>query len=346
MNRLLLLAALALPLSALAQEEEAPVIVGPSSDSHMDAGAKSGISGHHLITKDENKEAIKADKARQKADAEAQAKADAAAKARAEAEAKAKAEADAKARADAEETRQKDEAARLAAEQKKVDAELKKQQDLEKRKADLDKRKAELDEKKKKLEESKKTLADKKKAAAEEKKLEAEAKKIEQEEAKQAGKLAANQKKVEDEAAKADAAAPHSRRVLVPGQATAYVEPTADNPKPAHTAEEALADPRFHAGSVVEDAQVKIASVAPSFAFLSIPNSGCSAGKAYVTGALLAAFDGMSAGSNVVLKIDDPSLGPAKAGSSLAFSSLRRAGKAEDGTFVYCGKGTAFPVRR
>jgi hypothetical protein len=146
---------------------------------------------------------------------------------------------------------------------------------------------------------------------------------------------------VQDDAAKADAAP--KRRVLVPGQATAYVEPTAEAPKPARTAEEALADPRFRAASVVEDAQLKIAAVAPSYAYLNIPGNGCTAGKGFVTGSLLAGFDGMAAGANVVLQVSDASA--AKAGASLAFSGLRRAGKAQDGTFVYCGKGTAFPVR-
>jgi hypothetical protein len=48
----------------------------------------------------------------------------------------------------------------------------------------------------------------------------------------------------------------------------------------------------------------------------------------------------------VVLRVEDPTLGPARAGASLAFSGLKRAGKGQDGTFVYCGKGTAFPVRK
>ena len=61
---------------------------------------------------------------------------------------------------------------------------------------------------------------------------------------------------------------------------------------------------------------------------------------------LLSPFDGMPAGTTLVLRIEDVTLGPARPGASLAFSGLRRAGKAPDGTFVYCGRGTAFPVRR
>ncbi|MEW5743093.1 MAG: hypothetical protein AB1938_29525, partial [Myxococcota bacterium] len=115
---------------------------------------------------------------------------------------------------------------------------------------------------------------------------------------------------------------------------------------PARSLEEAKADPRFREGALVEDARVKVVSVADKFPYYGIANNGCSSGRSFVMAELLAPFDGLSAGIPVVLRIDDPTLGPARAGVSLAFSGLRRAGKAPDGTFVYCGRGTAFPVRR
>ena len=82
------------------------------------------------------------------------------------------------------------------------------------------------------------------------------------------------------------------------------------------------------------------------YPFFGIPSNGCSAGRAYIKSELLAPFDGLPAGVAIVLRVEDPTLGPARVGSSLAFSGLKRAGKAPDGTFVYCGKGTAFPVRK
>jgi hypothetical protein len=115
---------------------------------------------------------------------------------------------------------------------------------------------------------------------------------------------------------------------------------------PAANAEEAKKDPRFAAAAMVEDARVKVVSVAEKFPYYGIANNGCTSGRSFVTAELLAPFDGLPVGVPVVLRIEDPNLGPARAGSFLAFSGLRRAGKAPDGVFVYCGKGTAFPVRR
>ena len=100
------------------------------------------------------------------------------------------------------------------------------------------------------------------------------------------------------------------------------------------------------AGAMVEDARVKVVSVAEKFPYYGISNNGCTSGRSFVTAELVSPFDGLPVGVPVVLRIEDPNLGPARAGSFLAFSGLRRAGKAPDGTFVYCGKGTAFPVRR
>ena len=115
---------------------------------------------------------------------------------------------------------------------------------------------------------------------------------------------------------------------------------------PAKSADDAKSDPRFAAAAIVEDAKVKVVSVEERFPFFGIPSNGCSAGRAYVVSELLSPFDGLPAGIPVVLRVEDPALGPARAGSMLAFSGLKRAGKSPDGTFVYCGKGTAFPVRK
>ncbi len=113
---------------------------------------------------------------------------------------------------------------------------------------------------------------------------------------------------------------------------------------PASSQAEAQQDPRFRMLAVVEDAQVKVTAVSGGFPYFSILDNGCAAGKVFVTAELLNSFDGMPAGTPVVLRLEDAN-GPARAGASLAFSGLRRAGKSKEGTFVYCGKGTAFPLR-
>ncbi|MDX2015975.1 MAG: hypothetical protein SFW67_37620, partial [Myxococcaceae bacterium] len=115
---------------------------------------------------------------------------------------------------------------------------------------------------------------------------------------------------------------------------------------PAATAEDAKADPRFSASALVEDARVKVVAVTDKYPYFGIANNGCGQGKHFVMAELLSPFDGMPQGIPVVLRIEDVTLGPARMGSNLAFSGLRRAGKGQDGTFVYCGRGTAFPVRR
>ena len=113
-----------------------------------------------------------------------------------------------------------------------------------------------------------------------------------------------------------------------------------------NSVDDARKDPRFVPAGLVEDARVKVVSVAEKYPYYGIANNGCAAGKHFVTAELISPFDGNAVGLPVVLRIEDPNLGPAKVGSYLAFSGLRRAGKSPDGTFVYCGKGTAFPVRR
>ena len=107
--------------------------------------------------------------------------------------------------------------------------------------------------------------------------------------------------------------------------------------------EEAVGDPRFKSSAMIEDAKVKIVSVTGGYPYFGIPQNGCSSGKSFVMSELIGPFDGMPAGTPVVLRIENDAA--ARAGSFLAFNGLRRAGKGKDGTFVYCGKGTAFPVR-
>jgi hypothetical protein len=115
---------------------------------------------------------------------------------------------------------------------------------------------------------------------------------------------------------------------------------------PVRSLEEAQADPRFKASAISEDARVKVAEVEERFAYYGIPSNGCSAGRAYVMSELLGAFDGMGVGSKIVIRVEDPALGPATAGASLAFSGLKRAGKGQDGRMVYCGKGTATALKK
>ncbi|MFZ5471684.1 MAG: hypothetical protein ACOZIN_19835, partial [Myxococcota bacterium] len=198
---------------------------------------------------------------------------------------------------------------------------------------------------------------EKRRLATEEK----ERKRLEAEQAKEAARLAAEQKKQEKQAAE-NAATEPTRRALQPGQpppvqresaaapplptSARYLSGASSGLLPAADLKQAQADPRFRVQGMVEDAKVKVVSVAGGYPYFGIPQNGCSAGKSFVMGELLAPFDGMSAGTALVLRIEDPKLGPARTGAALAFSGLRRAGKGKDGTFVYCGKGTAFPVRR
>ena len=114
---------------------------------------------------------------------------------------------------------------------------------------------------------------------------------------------------------------------------------------PASSLAEAQKDPRFRSQVVAEDARVKVVSVSGGFPYFGILDNGCAAGKVFVTAELLSAFDGAPAGSRVVLRIENAKLGPARKGASLAFSGLRRAGKGNDGTFVYCSRGTASPIK-
>lgn len=112
---------------------------------------------------------------------------------------------------------------------------------------------------------------------------------------------------------------------------------------PANTIDEAKRDPRFQSAAVDGDARVKIVSVARGYPYFGISDNGCGPGKHFVTAELLAPFDGLPAGTPVVLRTADAG---ARAGATLALDGLRRAGKGRDGTFVYCGAAAASPVSR
>ncbi len=265
---------------------------------------------------------------------------------------------------------------KLAEEKKREEALEKLKQAAQERELALAQKKEELARKKAELENQKRggttTDAQKLDAAAERKKLEEEMK------AELSGKTTPENTgrrvvRPSETAASTEPEAPAGRRVLKPTEQveqpseTVAVAPSPPPEKSAPTVaanaylgaqggvsgsqsassiNEAQKDPRFVPASLVEDARVKIGSLADTFTFFSIPKHGCLEGHSFVMGSLVSPFDGLAAGSPVVLRLADPSLGPAKAGNSMAFSGLRRAGKAADGTFVYCGKGTAFPVRR
>ncbi|HYX90613.1 MAG TPA: hypothetical protein VE782_03575, partial [Myxococcaceae bacterium] len=112
------------------------------------------------------------------------------------------------------------------------------------------------------------------------------------------------------------------------------------------TLSEPQADPWFKPRSLGEEAQVKVLSVAGEYPYFAIHDSGCGAGKRYLHAELLGGFDGLPAGTAVVLRVEDAALGVAGTGATLAFSGLRRAGKTRDGTYVYCAAATPTPARR
>ncbi len=115
--------------------------------------------------------------------------------------------------------------------------------------------------------------------------------------------------------------------------------------RPASTLDEAKQDPRFVRRSPDSDARVRVMGVLEGYPYFGIPNNGCGSGKHYVTADLLSPFDDMPAGTSIVLRLEDMSLGPTTQGATLAYSGLKRAGKGPDGTPVYCGRGSAFKTR-
>jgi len=128
---------------------------------------------------------------------------------------------------------------------------------------------------------------------------------------------------------------------------TPVVTPTSGGPSSVAAEPARAVEPRpTSGGGVVEEARVKVMAVTNSFDYAPLPNNGCSSGRSYVVAELASTFDGLSSGVPVVLRIEDPTLGPARSGAMLAFTGLRRAGKGQDGTPVYCGKGSAFPLKK
>lgn len=132
--------------------------------------------------------------------------------------------------------------------------------------------------------------------------------------------------------------------VVVPGASPAAAAPVM-GPKntksliPARNVDEAKTDPRFVPGAVAEKLELKVRSVTDRFPFFAIPENGCGSTLSYVLGDLTAPYDGQAAGVPVVLRLEESST--AAAGSTLAVQGFRRAGKARDGSFVYCGKSSA-----
>jgi hypothetical protein len=114
---------------------------------------------------------------------------------------------------------------------------------------------------------------------------------------------------------------------------------------PAKSYDQARADPRFVRMALQDDARVRIFRTLDAYPYYGITNNGCSQGKHFFEAELLSPVDGLAAGTRVVLRIEDVTLGPTSTGATLAFSGMRRAGKGPDGTWVYCGRGSAFQIR-
>ena len=235
------------------------------------------------------------------------------------------------------EKKSKEESARLDAEKKKTEEEAKKLAADAERQARIEEAKAALLKKHEAEEASRRSKDDEKRLAEEKKKAEADAKQIEEE----ARKMVAAQEKE------------GGRRVVRSGATTtaaatpaAVPAGTGSVPRPAASLDDAKKDPRFQAGDVSGEAKVKVAGLAEKFPYYGIPNNGCGLRKFYVSAELVAPFDGMDFATPVVIGIQDATLGPSRAGAVLGYTGLRRAGKAPDGTMVYCGTGAANPVRR
>ena len=193
--------------------------------------------------------------------------------------------------------------------------------------------------------------AEEKKAAADKKKQEAEDKKraaAEEKKRKEDEKKSADEKKTADASAATPNQTPPVAETPPPPPPAKEAAPSGAGSKrvAARSMEEAKSDPKFVRMSMQDDARVKITMTRSSYPYYGIPDNGCSSGPNFLDAELLTPFDGFAAGTPVVLRIEDVTIGPATPGASLAMSGLRRAGKGPDGTFVYCGRGTAFQIRR
>lgn len=123
-------------------------------------------------------------------------------------------------------------------------------------------------------------------------------------------------------------------------------EPPPPPPKiPAKSYDQARTDPRFVRMALQDDLRARIFRTLDGYPYYGITNNGCSQGKHFFEAELLSPVDGLPAGARVILRIEDVTLGPTATGGTLAFSGMRRAGKGPDGTWVYCGRGSAFQIR-
>ena len=132
-------------------------------------------------------------------------------------------------------------------------------------------------------------------------------------------------------------AMPGSPIVPMPGSPIVPMPVTlAALPTPAASLADAQADARFFPGEVAGEAHAKVKSVGSAFAYFAIAQNGCGAAPRFVDAELTAPFDGFAARTTVTLRLEDASA--AAPGRTIAAGGLRRAGKARDGKFVYCGK--------
>lgn len=145
-------------------------------------------------------------------------------------------------------------------------------------------------------------------------------------EAKAKSEAEAAAKKAEDEKRRQQALSAGGRRVLVPGAPPAPKEPAP------------VVDARFAPAEISEQAQVKVASYETAFAYSVIPENGCKEAKSFWLGTLLSPYDGLEAGAKIVLQAEAAAPKKLKGDAEVKAGGLRRAGKAEDGTYVYCGK--------
>ncbi len=356
----------ALLAGAAPAQEDVPDVAGPKSAAGEEA---SGGNRRKAITKEDRNAALRAEEEKLKREAEEAkrlmaemklADAEARAKAAEGEAARVKAAADAQAKAEAE-ARKTNPDQELAARRKQHEADRqrlaeqeKKQREEEKQLA-LERQRLDAEEKKLAAEEDKRRKLDDKRSAEEKRRDAALAKQRAQAEAREA---ALTKTREENEKKKAELEA--KRRALAgePPKPPATTNPQKlgddehdGKPNEGHrrvvTAPPpgALVDERSLPAGLGEPARLKVASLADTFAFEALANSGCPEAKRFVVGELLASFDGLTAGTRVVLRVDDSAEAPARAGSSLAFSGLRRAGKSPDGTFVYCGRTPGVPVR-
>ncbi|MBI5543365.1 MAG: hypothetical protein HY901_05720, partial [Deltaproteobacteria bacterium] len=212
-----------------------------------------------------------------------------------------------------------------------------KQKIEEERRAKVEERKRLAEEKKRAAEEAKQKIEEEKRAKVEEQRRLAEAARKAKEEEKariDAERKAKDEekKRTTEDARKAKESPPQ------PAQAAQPAAPPAEPVKPVQV-------DRNVPGFVEEDAKAAVEAIAKEISLSVLSDNGCPNNGDYVTVKLLAPFDGLDKDARVILRIQNLSLGPTRPGANLAFSGLRRLGRTPDGTFVYCGRGQAFPYK-